>query len=561
LAFDLTMSATLGWDIGGVNTKVARVAVGVVLTVRSLPFELQRDPGALVEVLRQLAADTGADDTDVHAVTMTAELSQMFRTKSDGVRFVLDAVAAAFPGASIHVYTVLGRFISVADAARAPLLVSAANWAAAARVVAHSMPDGLFIDIGTTSTDIIPIAGGVVAARGWTDPDRLASGELVYTGAVRTPVEALARSVPFGAGEIGLSAEGFALSGDVHLWRGDLTSGDYSAPTPDGRPATRQFAGERLARAICADRDMVDESGVTAIADALAAAQVTSIADAITTVRRRHPLLRTAMVTGLGAFIAARAARQAGLDLVAPALGDAAARCAPAAAVALLFDAAPRTLMLPRWDADRTADASPGADVPSAQAAASATVGGVQTVVKVGGGLLAHDRSLEAVLTTLARLACDEPLLIVPGGGPFADVVRAQAARVGLSDDAAHWMAVLAMDQYAYLIASRLQSARVVFGASGMLEALRSRQIPVLAPFTWLHREDTLPHSWQVTSDSIAAWVANTIGARRLVLVKPPGSGQSLDIVDDYFARARMTLSVEVIPADAIDTLRPVMRG
>jgi probable H4MPT-linked C1 transfer pathway protein len=550
LPFDLTMPATLGWDIGGVNTKVARVAVGVVLTVRSLPFELQRDPGALVEVLRRLAADTGADDTDVHAVTMTAELSQMFRTKSDGVRFVLDAVEAAFPGANIHVYTVSGRFISVADGARAPLLVSAANWAAAARVVAHSMPDGLLVDIGTTSTDIIPIVGGEVAARGWTDPDRLASGELVYTGAVRTPVEALARSVPFRDGEIGLSAEGFALSGDVHLWRGDLTSGDYSAPTPDGRPATRQFAGERLARAICADRDMVDESEVTAIADALAAAQVASIAEAITTVRRRHPSLRTAMVTGLGAFIAERAARQAGLDVVAPALGDAAARCAPAAAVALLLDAArsdPHAVMRPLRAADRKADAS-------------ATICDVQTVVKVGGGLLAHDRSLDAVLTALARLAAAEPLLIVPGGGPFADAVRAQAARVGLSDDAAHWMAVLAMDQYAYLIASRLQSGRVVHGVSGIVEALRSRQIPVLAPFTWLHREDPLPHSWQVTSDSIAAWVANVIGAGRLVLVKPPGSGQRPDLVDDYFAQARATLAVDVIPADAIDTLRQVMR-
>src|SRR5262245_4342622 len=393
------MSATLGWDIGGVNTKVARVAVGVVLKVRSVPFELQRDPGALVKVLRQLAADTGADTTDVHAVTMTAELSQMFRSKSDGVRFVLDAVEAAFPGALIHVYTVGGYFISVADAAKAALLVSAANWAATARVVGHSMPDGLLIDIGTTSADIIPIVGGEVAARGLTDPARLASGELVYTGAVRTPVEALARSVPFGDGEIGLSAEGFALSGDVHLWRGDLTSADYSAPTPDGRPATRPFAGERLARAICADRDMLDESGVTAIADALAAAQVASIAEAITTVRSRHPLLRTAMVAGLGAFIAERAARQAGLEVVVQALGDGVARCAPAASVALLLDAARaarHTVLRPLPDVAQEVAPSPTYDV--------------QTVVKVGGGLLAHDHSLDVVLTTLARLASDEPL-------------------------------------------------------------------------------------------------------------------------------------------------------
>jgi probable H4MPT-linked C1 transfer pathway protein len=561
------MSATLGWDIGGVNTKVARVNGGAVLAVRSLPFELQRDPGALVQVLRQLAAETGADEGDVHAVTMTAELSQMFRFKRDGVRFVLDAVEAAFPGAIIRVYAVDGRFVSVAEAADAPLLVAAANWAATARIVALSVPDSLLIDIGTTSTDIIPIVGGEVAALGWTDPDRLASGELVYSGAVRTPVEALAASVPFRAGEIGLSAEGFALSGDVHVWRGDLPPTEYSAPTPDGRPATRQFAGERLARAICADREMLDESDVTAIADALAAAQIARIAAAITTVRTRHPSLRAAVVTGLGAFIAERAARQGGLDVVslASALGDGAARCAPAASVALLLEAAasasrPRRLKPPLYMGQRGADPSLGAEARSAKAAGSAAPGAVQTVVKIGGGLLAHAGSLDAVLKVLADVAHDEPLLIVPGGGPFADAVRAQDERIGLSDDAAHWMAVMGMDQYAHLIASRLRGAVLISDPDGVSAALSNGRIPVLAPFAWMRREDSLPHSWQVTSDSIAAWAAAALGARRLVLIKPPGSGQSPDVVDGYFAHVRATLSVEFIPADEVDVLRPATR-
>jgi probable H4MPT-linked C1 transfer pathway protein len=475
---------------------------------------------------------------------MTAELSQMFRFKRDGVRFVLDAVDAAFPGAIIRVYAVDGRFLSVAEAIGAPLLVAAANWAATARIVAQSVPDSLLIDIGTTSTDIIPIVSGEVAALGWTDPDRLASGELVYSGAVRTPVEALAASVPFKGGEIGLSAEGFALSGDVHVWRGDLPSADYSAPTPDGRPATRQFAGERLARAICADREMVDESDVTAIADALAAAQIARIAAAIEIVRARHLSLRAAVVTGLGAFIAERAARHAGLDVVslASALGDGAARCAPAASVALLLGGG-------RSDS-RT--------VPPARS--SLRPGTPASVVKVGGGLLAHEGCLDAVLTVLADLASDEPLVIVPGGGPFADAVRDQDERLHVSDDASHWMAVLGMDQYAHLIASRLRGAVLVTDRDRISVALRDGQIPVLAPFEWLRREDPLPHSWQVTSDSIAAWTAAAIGAPRLVLIKPPGSGRSPDVVDGYFACVRTTLDVEFIPADAIEGLRPTMR-
>src|SRR5688572_9245873 len=187
---------TLGWDIGGVNTKVARVAGGRVVAVRSSPFELQRDPGALVPLLRSLATDVGITAGDVHAVTMTAELSQMFRTKRDGVAFVLDAVEAAFPADVVRVYAVDGRFLSTQDARSEPLAVAAANWAATTRVVARHVPEALLLDIGTTTTDIVPIVGGVLRAHGWTDPDRLASGELVYSGAVRTPVEAMASRVP-----------------------------------------------------------------------------------------------------------------------------------------------------------------------------------------------------------------------------------------------------------------------------------------------------------------------------------------------------------------------------
>lgn len=335
----------IGWDVGGVNTKAARVERGALLAVRGRPFELQRAPDALTPLLRELAADVGvaADDRSVvHGVTMTAELSQMFRTKREGVAFVLDALASAFPFASMRVFSVDGRFLSPSEARANPLAVAAANWTATATFVARQHPDALLIDIGTTTTDIIPIKDGVVVAKGRTDPDRLASGELVYTGALRTPVEAIASHVPLRGESVGVAAEGFALAGDVHVWRGELAPGDYTVPTPDGRPATREFCGERLARAVCADREMLDDAAVSAIADALANAQVARIVDAIRRVAARHPSLDTAVVTGLGAFIAAAAARAAGLRVVplADELGDDGARFAPAAAVAFLLDRA-----------------------------------------------------------------------------------------------------------------------------------------------------------------------------------------------------------------------------
>jgi probable H4MPT-linked C1 transfer pathway protein len=218
--------------------------------------------------------------------------------------------------------------------------VAAANWAATARAVALHHFDALLVDIGTTTTDLVPIVGGEVAAAGWTDPERLASGELVYTGALRTPAEAIASCVPLGDALAGVSAEGFALSGDVHVWRGDLDPADYSCATPDGRPATREFAGERLARVVCADREMLDDDAVTRLADALARAQAHRIEAAIQRVLERNPSIRVAVVTGLGAFLGAAAARALNLEVVplSQELGEAGARCAPAVAVALLLE-------------------------------------------------------------------------------------------------------------------------------------------------------------------------------------------------------------------------------
>jgi aspartokinase-like uncharacterized kinase len=119
-------------------------------------------------------------------------------------------------------------------------------------------------------------------------------------------------------------------------------------------------------------------------------------------------------------------------------------------------------------------------------------------------------------------------------------------------------MAVLAMDQYAHLLVSRLPTSVLVTGPDEFRPALERGGLPVLAPYAWLRRADPLPHSWDVTSDSIAAWVAGAVDARRLVLVKPPGA--SPDAVDPQF---RSTLPDQVhavvLPADQIHRLRVVI--
>jgi len=305
----------IGWDIGGVNIKAARVHAGAPLAARNDPFEIQRAPATLAARLEGIATALGAEKADVHAITMTAELSQFFRTKRDGVLYVLDAVERAFPAARTLAYTVDGRFLDPGAARESPLLIAASNWTATASLVATLVSDAVLIDVGTTTTDIIPIAAGRVAALGRTDPERLLSGELVYLGAVRTPIEAIVHRVPLHDGLAAVSAEGFALAGDIHVWRGDLTPDGYTAPTPDKRPPTREFAGERIARVVCADRELLDDSDIDRIAAFVADSMIARIAASIASVRERHPRLETAVIAGHGAFLARAAARRAGLRI------------------------------------------------------------------------------------------------------------------------------------------------------------------------------------------------------------------------------------------------------
>ena len=184
-----------------------------------------------------------------------------------------------------------------------------------------------------------------------------------------------------------------------------------------------------------------------------------------------------------------------------------------------------------------------------------------EMVVKFGGGVLAHREHFDSALALIGTAARDRRLLVVPGGGPFADAVREVDRRLRLPDDAAHWMAVLAMDQYAYLIAARLVGAVLVAEPREMAAALSAGHVPVLAPSRWLREADPLPHAWTVTSDSIAAWVAGRVGARRLVLIKPPGATAG-QIVDSYFPRALPShVTPLVVPADQGEALRSALRG
>jgi probable H4MPT-linked C1 transfer pathway protein len=237
---------------------------------------------------------------------MTAELSDAFRTKQEGVAFVLDAVEEVF--GDPRVLTTAGELIAVEEARTRPWDVAAANWVATARAVADERPDALLIDVGSTTADVIPIAGGRIAATGRNDLERLLAGELVYTGALRTNLAAIASRVPVRGGWCPVASELFAISADVHLVLGHLNA--YDCPTPDGRPATVEFARERIARLVCSDVEQLDEPEIDAIAAYLHDEQVRQIAEGAP--QQNGPVV----AAGAGAFLARAVAARLGREAI-----------------------------------------------------------------------------------------------------------------------------------------------------------------------------------------------------------------------------------------------------
>lgn len=289
----------VGLDIGGANVKAADPSGRAV----TRPFAIWREPERLVDVLREVLE--AFDQPDVLAVTTTAELADCFRTKAEGVDHVLAACEAVAGGRPVAVWQTGAEFVSPTVAREIPLLVAAANWHALSTWLGRIVPRGpaLLVDVGSTTTDLVPLLDGVPVPVGLTDVERLVSGELLYTGVRRTPVFALAQSVPFRDGRCPLVPELFATTVDVHLLAGSIPPDADDLDTANGRPATIDEARDRLARAVCGDRTEVTDAEIDEFAASLAVAQVETLRAAIATLHDRAPFEHV-VLSGSGAFLA-----------------------------------------------------------------------------------------------------------------------------------------------------------------------------------------------------------------------------------------------------------------
>ena len=310
------MTAVIGLDVGGANTKAAVVDGCEPVRIVSEPFEVWRAPGAMAEVIGSVVGRLGADRAPV-ALTTTAELVDVFASKREGVLHVLDACARALEGRRLRVMTTDGGLIGLEQARAAPLLCAAANWVATAMVLARTLPDAILVDCGGTTTDVIPIVGGELAARGRTDVERLRAGELVYTGALRTNLAAVVSRVPIGGEPCPVSSELFAITADAHLLLGNLAPERCTCSFPDDRGPSLPEVRSRLARVVCADPEQLADGDLDAIAAAVQEAQIGAIAGALERVAARVPDGTPVLAVGVGAFLARAAAERCGLTVVA----------------------------------------------------------------------------------------------------------------------------------------------------------------------------------------------------------------------------------------------------
>jgi hypothetical protein len=307
----------LGLDIGGANTKAAS-AEGKYAKSVYLPL-WKNSP--LEKVLKRINAE---QKPEAVAVVITGELADIFTSKIEGLERIMTAACRAF---SCPVYfwghdgfvendiinptntTSIVDMVNTTDI----LHIAAANWSASAGLLAREIGDCLFVDMGSTTTDLIAIKSRSLAAK--TDFLRLASGELVYMGLLRTSLACILPVARIRGHHVPLAPELFAIIADARLVLGHIDLDRYTCDTADGKDKSRSSSLRRLTRSVCADLEEIGESGAMAIAEQACTEQKRTLTEAMERQSERHGLERVA-AAGIGEWLIAEAANTLGMECI-----------------------------------------------------------------------------------------------------------------------------------------------------------------------------------------------------------------------------------------------------
>jgi probable H4MPT-linked C1 transfer pathway protein len=351
----------IGWDIGGAHVKACLLRDGRVVDVAQWACPLWQGIEHLERVLRLACARWPQHGAAMHAITMTGEMTDLFEHREDGVgriaAILVRTLAPATPDA-LRFFAGDALWCRSGEVAAHWQQIASANWLATASHAAQCIAEGVLIDIGSTTTDLIAFRAGRVLGTSRSDAQRLASGELVYQGIVRTPLCALGPRIGWKGTELNVMNEFFATTADVYRLTGELDPAHDLHPSADNAPKDLVATRRRLARMIGLDARDAQPDDWLAFAHSWRSRQVDELAGQLRRVIAAHGLSERAVAlsAGCGDFlltdVLARAdapgtRQRYGRDvarIAADALpgADAAARwaqvCAPAVAVAALFD-------------------------------------------------------------------------------------------------------------------------------------------------------------------------------------------------------------------------------
>ena len=253
------MNAVMGWDIGGAHVKAVLVDEGgQVRQVWHRMAPLWKGLDCLTQAVREIREEVGRQDLR-HAITMTGELADIFPTRTEGVCRIVHCLAQALPGEVLSYFSTGPRFIG--DPERKAHMIGSMNWYASAHLVAHFVKQGVFVDIGSTTTDLIRIRENRPMVVGFADAERLASRELLYTGVARTPLMSLAGRVEVNGAPCNLAAEHFATTADAYNLLGQLPDSLRPFDTADGAGCSAFESARRIARMVGRDCEEEDDLG------------------------------------------------------------------------------------------------------------------------------------------------------------------------------------------------------------------------------------------------------------------------------------------------------------
>lgn len=291
-----------GFDIGGANTDLAVVDFedneikNIEVAYEYLPMWSNNDDlsRVLVDLIEKICP---IDEIDFVGISMTAELVDAYDTKKEGVLDIVEKCEETFD-CPIG-YVTLDGIVEKDELADDPLNAAAANWIATSQIATLIDSNCIFIDTGSTTTDIIPIKDGKECSKGRSDFERLATGELVYTGTLRTNLATFVDKIPFNGKYYRVASELFAQTADIYMVLDLISQEDYICDTLDGEGKSKYDCMKRISRLVCADMDMLSEDDIVKISKFIHKAQIAQIAEGLNQVKKRESI-DLVVTTGLG---------------------------------------------------------------------------------------------------------------------------------------------------------------------------------------------------------------------------------------------------------------------